>query len=109
MPGFKIIGSHTYIQNFKLLAYSSVTVQGSLCLTSDLDGTPEDWDSLDAAQLMTMPLFHYRDSNEFLNGLHNQLDHLYLQVELTFEPVHEKTNNGFRLGPTQTGLCSHRR
>ena len=27
-----------------------------------------------------------------------------------FEPVHEKTNNlGFRLGPTQTGLNTHRR
>ena len=28
----------------------------------------------------------------------------------TCEPVHEKTNNlGFRPGPTQSGLCSHRR
>ena len=27
-----------------------------------------------------------------------------------YEPVHEKTNNlGFRPGPTQTGLYSHRR
>ena len=29
--------------------------------------------------------------------------------EATFEPVHEKTNNlGFRPGPTQTRLYSHR-
>ena len=28
---------------------------------------------------------------------------------IVFEPVHEKTNNlGFRPGPTQTGLYSHR-
>ena len=33
-------------------------------------------------------------------------DSSYLHI---FEPVHEKTNNlGFRPGPTQTGLCSHR-
>ena len=32
------------------------------------------------------------------------------RVEVRNEPVHEKTNNlGFRLGPTQTGLYSHRR
>ena len=29
--------------------------------------------------------------------------------DCTYEPVHDKTNNlGFRPGPTQTGLCSHR-
>ena len=29
---------------------------------------------------------------------------------ITFEPVHEKTNNlGFQPGPTQTSLYSHRR
>ena len=31
-------------------------------------------------------------------------------VNVINEPVHEKTNNmGFRTGPTQTGLYSHRR
>ena len=33
-----------------------------------------------------------------------------LSGELLIEPVREKTNNlGFRTGPTQTGLYSHRR
>ena len=33
-----------------------------------------------------------------------------LVVFMTYEPVREKTNNlGFRPGPTQTGLNSHRR
>ena len=65
MPGFKIIGSRTYIQIF-VCDSSGHFVSDLGQYVSDLDGTPEDWDSLDAAQLMTMPLFHYRDSNEFL-------------------------------------------
>ena len=32
------------------------------------------------------------------------------QIIILFEPVHDKTNNlGFRPGPTQTSLYSHRR
>ena len=35
---------------------------------------------------------------------------LYRRPSIVFEPVHEKTNNlGFRLGPTQTRLYSHRK
>ena len=38
------------------------------------------------------------------------LNNLSFNIDFTFEPVHEKTNNlGFRPGPTRTGLYSHRR
>ena len=35
--------------------------------------------------------------------------HTVVEIPITIEPVHEKTNNlGFRPGPTQTRLYSHR-
>ena len=54
------------------------------------------------------------DSNPYNSRLHAYFDsfeYCYETTEYkTFEPVHEKTNNlGFRPGPTQTSLYSHRR
>ena len=48
--------------------------------------------------------YHKRTIN--CTSLNKNINH----TPMTFEPVHDKTNNlGFRPGPTQTSLYSHRR
>ena len=59
---------------------------------SDLVGNPEDRFSRVTAQLLQCTI-----------------DRLLAKSNMTNEPVREKTNNlGFRPGPTQTRLYSHR-
>ena len=75
---------------------------------SDLVGNPEDRFSRVAAHLLkgnrsVRKVLPYDDYG--FRSTHCPLFTAYL-----FEPVHEKTNNlGFRPGPTQTSLYSHRR
>ena len=55
--------------------------------------------------------FHLRDclSCLLLYMCGFNVDVLCIQLQFTYEPRSEKTGlRGFRPGPTQTGLCSHR-